>query len=270
MSKRKIKYHIIGNWKMNKTMEDALNFVEQLIVDIKSQTQVSVVVCAPYTVLGGISRPIEDSNCNLSLGAQNMHPEPSGAFTGEISAVMLRNFYVKYVILGHSERRNLLGEDDAFINRKVLAALESTMQPILCVGETLEQREAGQTMDVVKEQLEKGLAGVNKTQADELLVAYEPVWAIGTGKTAIPEMVQEVHANIRDILTDLDLFSKTTATNPPILYGGSMTPANAEGLLSESDVNGGLIGGAALERHTFLKLINIAQKLSNPTLVHSS
>ena len=268
MSKRKIKYNIIGNWKMNKTMEDAIDFVHQLITDLQSQTQIHVGVCAPYTVLSGLFPLIEDSNCNLSLGAQNIHPEPSGAYTGEISAVMLRNFYVKYVILGHSERRHFLGEDDDFINKKVLASLNATMRPILCVGETLGERESGRTLKVVKDQLQKGLKGVDMSYVDQLFIAYEPIWAIGTGKSATPQMAQEVHANIRGILADL--FGKTKASKIPILYGGSMNPSNAEALLSEPDVDGGLIGGASLGHHSFLKLISIAQELSNPTVVRST
>ena len=188
----------------------------------------------------------------VKLGAQNLHPEASGAFTGEISAPMLRALFATHVIIGHSERRSLFGETDAFINLKVLAALKNQLRPILCVGESLGEREAGTTLKVVQTQLE----GVNKEQAAGLIVAYEPVWAIGTGKVATSDQAQEVHAFIRGLLTKL--FTEPVAERVRILYGGSMKPANAPELLGQKDIDGGLIGGAALEARSFVELIKAA------------
>jgi triosephosphate isomerase len=186
-----------------------------------------------------------------------MHPKPEGAYTGEISPVMLRSLFCTYVILGHSERREHFGETDSFINEKVLAALESSLKPILCVGETLAQREAGETMAVVKGQLSAGLAGVDAESAENLVVAYEPVWAIGTGKTATPEMAQEVHQVIRQELAGL--VGAATAEKIRILYGGSMKPENAAALMEQPDIDGGLIGGASLKAKSFVELVEIAR-----------
>jgi triosephosphate isomerase len=194
----------------------------------------------------------------LGLGAQNMHDKVSGAFTGEISASMLRDLYVTHVILGHSERRSIFGENDAFINRKVLAALSASLKPILCVGELLSEREANQTMEVVRRQIEQGLAAVPAAKAENVVIAYEPVWAIGTGKTATPAMAQEVHAFIRKLLAQQ--FGAETASRILILYGGSMKPDNADALLAEQDIDGGLIGGASLEAKSFVELVQIAAK----------
>ena len=186
-----------------------------------------------------------------------MHPEPSGAYTGEVSAEMLRSTYTRYVILGHSERRAYFGETDEFVNQKVLAALKAELKPILCVGETLEEREAGDTLKVVQTQLEGGLAGTLEGQATEIAIAYEPVWAIGTGKVATTEQAQEVHAFIRGLLGKL--LSPAAAGKIRILYGGSMKPGNAPELLAEADIDGGLIGGASLEARSFVQLVEAAQ-----------
>ena len=186
-----------------------------------------------------------------------MHPERNGAFTGEISAEMLRSIYVRYVILGHSERRALFGETDAFINQKVLSALKAELKPILCVGESLEEREAGSTLDVVKNQLEGGLVGVEESNATDVVIAYEPVWAIGTGKVATSEQAQEVHAFIRKLLGER--FTPAIGNKVRILYGGSMKPGNAPELLAQADIDGGLIGGAALEARSFVQLVEAAQ-----------
>ena len=192
----------------------------------------------------------------MKLGAQNLHPEKNGAFTGEISADMLRALFVSHVILGHSERRTLFGETDAFINLKVLAALKNQLRPIFCIGETLAEREAGATLKVVQTQLEAGLAGVSKEQAADLVVAYEPVWAIGTGKVATTEQAQEVHAFIRSLL--VKIFGEPVAQKTRILYGGSMKPSNAPELLAQKDIDGGLIGGASLEARSFVELVTAA------------
>ena len=207
-------------------------------------------------ILATAGKAIDGSS--IKLGAQNLHPEKSGAYTGEISAEMLRTLYATHVILGHSERRSLFGEDDAFINRKVNAALAASLKPILCVGELLSEREAGTTNAVVKRQVELGLAGVPAGKAEQVIIAYEPVWAIGTGKTATPAMAQEVHAFIRSLL--VSQFGAETAGRVRILYGGSMKPDNADALLAEHDIDGGLIGGASLEAKSFVDLVQSAAK----------
>jgi triosephosphate isomerase (TIM) len=245
---------IAGNWKMNKTSADAVGLAGELVTTIGKQTEVDVVVCPPFTALESVAKAIEGST--VKLGAQNMHFEPSGAFTGEVSAPMLRSIFTNYVILGHSERRAYFSETDAFINRKVLAALKNQLRPILCVGETLAEREAGSTLKVVQTQTEACLEGVSKELAPSVVIAYEPVWAIGTGKVATTEQAQEVHAFIRGLLTKL--FSESIAQKVRILYGGSMKPANAPELLAQNDIDGGLIGGASLEARSFVELVKAA------------
>jgi len=245
---------IAGNWKMNKTPSDGVALVTELVAAIGKQTEVDVVVCPPLTSSESVGRALEGSI--LKLGAQNMHFEASGAFTGEVSAPMLRALFATHVILGHSERRALFGENDAFINQKVIAALKNQLRPILCVGETLAEREAGSTLKVVQTQLEAGLDGVGKEQAPGVIIAYEPVWAIGTGKVATSDQAQEVHAFIRGLLTKL--FGEAVAQKVRILYGGSMKPANAPELLGQKDIDGGLIGGASLEARSFVDLVKAA------------
>jgi triosephosphate isomerase len=192
----------------------------------------------------------------VRLGAQNMHFEPSGAFTGEVSAPMLRAFFATHVILGHSERRNLFGETDELVNRKVLSALKNQLRPIVCVGESLAEREASLTLKVVQTQTERALEGVSKELAAGIIIAYEPVWAIGTGKVATTEQAQEVHGFIRGLLTKLQ--GEAVSQRMRILYGGSMKPANAPELLAQKDIDGGLIGGASLEARSFLELVKAA------------
>jgi triosephosphate isomerase len=255
MAKTIRKYLIAGNWKMNKTASEGVDLVNEINLAVGKQSDVGVVVCPPFTALESCAKALEDSN--VQLGAQNMHPKLEGAYTGEVSPVMLRSLFCTYVILGHSERREYFQETDAFINEKVLAALESSLKPILCVGETLEQREAGDTITVVKTQLVEGLKGVPADAADHLVIAYEPVWAIGTGKTATPEMAQEVHKVIRDELAGL--LGEAAAAKIRILYGGSMKPENASSLMDQPDIDGGLIGGAALKAKSFVELVEIAR-----------
>jgi triosephosphate isomerase len=245
---------IAGNWKMNKTAADGVALAQELVTAAGKQSAVEVVVCPPFTALESVAKALDGSL--LKLGAQNLHPEPFGAFTGEVSAPMLRALFVTHVILGHSERRQYFAETDAFINLKTLAALKHQLRPILCVGETLAEREAGTTLKVVQTQVERGLEGVSKEQAAGLVVAYEPVWAIGTGKVATAEQAQEVHAFIRGLLGKL--FTEPVAARVRILYGGSMKPANAAELLGQKDIDGGLIGGASLEARGFLELIAAA------------
>ena len=245
---------IAGNWKMNKTSSDGLQLAQEIVGAVGKVTDVEIVLCPPFTALESVAKALDGSN--VKLGGQNMHYETSGAFTGEVSAPMLRAFFATHVILGHSERRTYFGENDAFINKKVLAALKNQLRPILCVGETLAEREAGSTLKVVQTQLEAGLEGVGKDAATSLVIAYEPVWAIGTGKVATTEQAQEVHAFIRSLLTKL--FGETIAQKIRILYGGSMKPANAPELLGQRDIDGGLIGGASLEARSFVDLVKAA------------
>jgi len=255
MAKTIRKYLIAGNWKMNRKASEGADLIKEINLAIGNQTDVGVVVCPPFTALESSARAIEDSN--IQLGAQNMHPKLEGAYTGEVSPVMLRSLFCTFVILGHSERREYFNETDAFINEKVLAALESSLKPILCVGETLAQREADETMAVVEKQLVEGLKGVEADSADSLVIAYEPVWAIGTGKTATPEMAQEVHKFIRAKLTEI--FDASAAAKIRILYGGSMKPENASALMDQADIDGGLIGGASLKAKSFAELVSIAR-----------
>ena len=245
---------IAGNWKMNRTSADAVQLVKDIVAVAGKEHNVDVVVCPPFTALESVARVLEGSV--IKLGAQNMHPEAGGAYTGEISANMLRALFASYVILGHSERRSYFKESNAFINQKVLAALKSQLKPILCVGETLQERESGATLKVVQAQLEQGLQGVSQETATNVVIAYEPVWAIGTGKVATTAQAQEVHAFIRSLLTTL--FGEPAAQKIRILYGGSMKPANAPELLAQKDIDGGLIGGASLEARSFLDLIQAA------------
>ncbi len=245
---------IAGNWKMNKTSSDGVALVRDIVAAIGKQSDVEVVVCPPFTALESAGKTLEGSN--VKLGAQNMHAEASGAFTGEISAPMLRAIFATHVILGHSERRTLFGETDELVNKKVLSALKNQLKPIFCVGETLAERESGSTLKVVQTQVEKGLEGVSKDLATSVVVAYEPVWAIGTGKVATTEQAQEVHAFIRGLLTKL--FTEPVASKMRILYGGSMKPANAPELLAQKDIDGGLIGGASLEARSFVELVTAA------------
>jgi triosephosphate isomerase len=245
---------IAGNWKMNKTASDGAALVSELVATIGKQTDVEVVLCPPFTGLESAAKALDGST--LKLGAQNMHFEPSGAFTGEVSAPMLRALFTTHVILGHSERRSYFAETDALINKKVLAALKNQLRPILCVGESLAERESGATLKVVQTQTEAALEGVAKDQAASLVIAYEPVWAIGTGKVATTEQAQEVHAFIRGLLTKL--FTEPVAQKIRILYGGSMKPANAPELLAQKDIDGGLIGGASLEARSFVELVKAA------------
>jgi triosephosphate isomerase len=245
---------IAGNWKMNKTSGDGAALAREIVTAAGTQSAVDIVICPPFTALESVAKAVDGSL--VKLGAQNMHFEASGAFTGEVSAPMLRALFATHVILGHSERRTLFGETDELVNKKVLSALKNQLRPILCVGESLAEREAGSTLKVVQAQTERSLEGVSGEQAASVIVAYEPVWAIGTGKVATSEQAQEVHAFIRQLLTKL--FGEPAAQRIRILYGGSMKPANAPELLSQRDIDGGLIGVASLEARSFLELVKAA------------
>lgn len=242
---------VAGNWKMNKTVAEALDLVRDLKLELASVKEVDIVVCPPFTALAGVSREVLDSN--IRLGAQNMSENNVGAFTGEIAAVMLKEFSVRYVVLGHSERRQYQKESDALIAKKALAAHAASLKPIVCVGETLAEREAGQMEKVLETQVRGSLAGLSKDQMVETIVAYEPVWAIGTGRTATTAQAQEAHAFIRRIL--VSMFDETVARKVRIQYGGSVKPSNARELMSQPDVDGALVGGASLEVRSFADIV---------------
>ncbi len=258
MSKTARKYLIAGNWKMNLNSAEGAELVTDVHSMVGTQTDVSVCVCPAATSLESVAKVVNESN--IALGAQNMHFEASGAYTGEISAEMLRHLFCAYVILGHSERREYFGETNEIVNKKTLVALAASLKPIVCVGETLEERESGKMLEVIKTQTEAALVGVTSEQAENLVIAYEPVWAIGTGKTATPEMAEEVHAEIRGLLAGL--IGEGAAHKVRILYGGSMKPGNADELLAQPNIDGGLIGGAALNANAFAGIVESAIKLS--------
>jgi triosephosphate isomerase len=242
---------IAGNWKMNKTVAEALNLVDGLKREVANIKELDIVVCPPFTALCEVSKAI--LNSNIRLGAQNMNENNYGAYTGEIAAGMLKEFSVRYVILGHSERRQFQKESDDLISKKAQAAHKASLKPIVCVGETLAQREAGKTQKVIETQVRGSLAGLTKEQIEETIIAYEPVWAIGTGKTATPGQAQEAHLFIRRLLGGI--FDEATARRVRIQYGGSVKPANARELMSLPDVDGALVGGASLEDRTFAEII---------------
>ena len=242
---------IAGNWKMNKTVAEGLALVDGLKRELGSVKEVDIVVCPPYTALSEVSKAILDSN--LRLGAQNMSENGVGAFTGEIAAPMLKEFSVRYVILGHSERRQYQKESDALIAKKALAVHGASLKPIVCVGETLAEREGGLMEKVLETQVTGSLGGLSKEQMVETVVAYEPVWAIGTGKTATTQQAQDAHAFIRGVLAKM--FDADVAKKVRIQYGGSVKPNNAKELMSQPDVDGALVGGAALEARSFTDII---------------
>ncbi len=242
---------IAGNWKMNKTVAEALDLVRDLKLDLANIKEVDIVVCPPFTALSEVSKEV--LNSNLRLGAQNMSEHNFGAYTGEIAAGMLKEFSVRYVILGHSERRQFQKESDALIAKKALAAHAASIKPIVCVGELLAEREAGQTEKVLDTQVRGSLAGLNKEQMEETIIAYEPVWAIGTGKTATSAQAQAAHLFIRRLLGTM--FDETVARRVRIQYGGSVKPANARELMGLPDVDGALVGGASLEPRSFADII---------------
>ena len=245
---------VAGNWKMNMTVAEAKALVAGLKPELANFREVEVVICPPFTALAAVSAELQGTN--IDLGAQNMHWEKSGAYTGEVSPEMLRELFCHYVILGHSERRTYFHETDEIVNRKVKAALSWGLHPIVCVGETLQQREAGEVESVITTQVRGSLAGLSPREILDSVIAYEPVWAIGTGKTATSAQAQEVHALIRKILGQM--FDPAVAQGVRIQYGGSMKPANARELLSMPDIDGGLIGGAALKADSFIAIAKAA------------
>ncbi|WP_372713441.1 triose-phosphate isomerase [Ilyobacter sp.] len=247
---------VAGNWKMNKTNSETVAMLTELKELVKGISNVGVVLGVPFTALSDAVKAVEGSN--IEIAAQNMNPNESGAFTGEIAPSMLTSIGVKYVILGHSERREYYKECDEFINKKVKAALKNGLTPILCIGEKLEDRETGKTDEVNEKQLKGGMAGLTAEEALKVVIAYEPVWAIGTGKTATPEMAQETHKAIRNFL--VEMFGAEVAEEITIQYGGSMKPDNAAELMGQTDIDGGLVGGASLEASSFSKIVEAGVK----------
>src|SRR5437667_7893669 len=236
---------------MNKTVAEALDLVSGLKRELANIKELDIVVCPPFTALSDVSKAI--LNTNIRLGAQNMSEHNFGAYTGEIAAGMLKEFSVRYVILGHSERRQYQKETDDLIAKKAMAAHGASLKPIVCVGETLAEREAGKTEKVLETQVRGSLAGLSKNQMEETIVAYEPVWAIGTGKTATTAQAQEAQLFIRRLV--VDIFSETVARRVRIQYGGSVKPSNARELMSQPDVDGALVGGASLEVRSFADIV---------------
>ncbi|MCA0986790.1 triose-phosphate isomerase [Guptibacillus algicola] len=246
---------IAGNWKMNKTLTETKSFVDEVKGLIPSGDRVDSVVCAPALFLDYLTDELKGNA--LMTGAQNMHFEENGAFTGEISPVALNDLGVEYVILGHSERRELFGETDEIVNQKTHSAFKHNITPIICVGESLEQRESNEMEAVVKVQVQKAISGLTNEQVSQAVIAYEPIWAIGTGKTATSEQANEACAFIRNVLKEET--SEEAANAVRIQYGGSVKPANIDELMSQSDIDGALVGGASLDAKSFLQLLEAGQ-----------
>ena len=256
MNRRYRKTVIAGNWKMNMTATETKKFAEEIKKILPRAKWCETLICVPACNISAAAKAFKD--LRISVGAENLYYEPSGAYTGEVSADMLKDLGVKYVIIGHSERRQYFGETDVSVNKKVHAALEAGLHPIICVGESLEQREMGVTMELIALQVKSALSGVAPEKVRKCVVAYEPIWAIGTGKTATAEQAAEVCTAIR--ATIRNLYGARVARSITIQYGGSMNPKNAAELLAQSDVDGGLIGGAALKPDQFVEIVNAANQ----------
>ena len=242
---------IVGNWKMNRMVKEAISLVTKLKKQLKDVKDIEIVVCPPFTALCEVNDIVKNSN--IGLGAQDVFYEDKGAYTGEVSAEMLKDVGCSYVIIGHSERRQYFNETDEIVNKKVKKSLEFGLNVIVCVGENLEEREKGEHRAVVEKQVRKCLKGVKKEQMDNIIIAYEPRWAIGTGKTATPAQAQEMHSFIRSLLAML--FNEETAKKTKILYGGSVKPSNIKDLMIEKDIDGALVGGASLDAEKFVQIV---------------
>lgn len=242
---------IAGNWKMHMTKDAALEYVSQLKEKVMG-TDVEVVICPPYTLLSILKDATEGTN--IKIGAQNMHWEEKGAFTGEIAPIMLKDLSIDYGIIGHSERRQYFGETDETVNKKIKAALNHGIKPIVCVGETLEVRKAEKTESLLKEQVTEAFKGIDAKDTKDIVIAYEPIWAIGTGETATPEMANSAIAYIREVVKGL--YSDSISEEIRIQYGGSVKPANVEELMKQDDIDGALVGGASLEAESFSQIVN--------------
>ena len=258
MTKPAVRKKIIAaNWKMNMTQDESEAFITTFLREIGALDDVEIVIVPPFTAIPRVSQLLSQTQ-TIKVGAQNMHWERSGAFTGEISAAMLRDLFVRYVVLGHSERRTLFGETDEIVNRKVRAAHEAMLRPIVCVGETLEQRDYGNVEKILSIQLRGSLAGLEPKELQETVIAYEPVWAIGTGRNATPAQAQEAHVFIRRILREMS--DDATADRIRIQYGGSVKPENARELLAQADIDGALVGGASLDPRSFAEIIKAGRR----------
>jgi triosephosphate isomerase (TIM) len=242
---------IAGNWKLNKTVAESLELVNALKGEVADITDADIVVAPVFTALSKVAEAL--AGTNIAVAAQNCYPEKNGAFTGEVSPYLLKDVGCRYVIVGHSERRHLFGETDAFINDKIKALLNEGLSAIFCIGETLEERESGQMLEVLTTQFKEGLKNLSASDMKNVVVAYEPVWAIGTGKTASDQQAEEVHAFIRGLLQGL--FDEKTAAQTRILYGGSVKPENMDGLMAQENIDGTLVGGASLKPGDFTRII---------------
>ena len=250
---------IAANWKMNMTIGETETFFSTFLRELGDERKVEVVIVPPFLAIAKASEILRTVQ-GVKLGAQNMHWEKSGAFTGEVSAAMLRDLFVHYVVLGHSERRTLFGETDEIVNKKTIAALANALRPIVCIGETLAERDGGLVEKVLDTQIRGSLAGLTAEQLEETVIAYEPVWAIGTGRTATPQQAQDAHAFIRKTLAAV--WNQQTADKVRIQYGGSVKPANAAELMGQPDIDGALVGGASLEPRGFAEIVaNTAKAL---------
>lgn len=246
---------IAGNWKMNKTVGEALDLVRELKKGISGVKEVEVAVAPPFTALYAVRKELEGST--IRLAAQNLYWEEKGAFTGEVSPLMVKEVGCHYVIIGHSERRQFFGETDETVNRRIKAALAQGLKVIFCMGETLKEREEGRTFPVIERQMSGGLKGLGDKDLRNIVTAYEPVWAIGTGKTATPEQAEEVHRFIREKVEKL--YSRKVSEEIRIQYGGSVTPENIKGLMSQPDIDGALVGGASLKAESFSKIVRFKE-----------
>lgn len=243
---------LAGNWKMHKTIREAVNLTEDLIKATVSAKDREIAVCPPFTALSSVAKALEGSH--IKLGAQNMYFEQKGAFTGEVSPEMLKDAGCRYVIIGHSERRNVFGETDELINKKLKAALAWGLHPILCVGESLQQREAGETQSWVKSQVEIDLEGLTPSEIEKMVIAYEPIWAIGTGKTDTSKGANETIGMVRNLIAEKSQYE--IAQKIRILYGGSVKPDNIDGFMAEPEIDGALVGGASLKAEDFARIVN--------------
>src|SRR5882757_6482309 len=247
---------VAANWKMNMTQAESARFIESLLIDLGDIADVEVVILPPFTAIAKVTEALGKAQ-NIKVGAQNMYWERNGPYTGEISAELLRDLFVRYVVLGHSERRRFFGETDEIVNRKVRAAHAAALRPIVCIGETLEQRDRGNVEKILAIQLRRSLAGLTPKELQETVIAYEPIWAIGTGRNATPQQAQEAHAFIRHILREMS--DDSTADRVRIQYGGSVKPENARELMSQPDIDGALVGGASLDPRSFAQIVKAAR-----------
>lgn len=256
---------IAGNWKMYKTIPESINLINIIKAGVHKVTDCDIVVCPPFTTLAAVSKEIEDTK--IEFGAQDMYFETEGAFTGEISPLMLKDVGCRYVILGHSERRQIFKETDELINKKVIAALKYNLIPILCLGETLEEREARRAFEVVKFQFDRSLKNLKAEEMERVVIAYEPVWAIGTGRTATPEQAEQMHSYIRRLLNEQ--YGDSIGQKVQIIYGGSVKPDNIAQLMAKPNLDGALVGGASVKAESFIQIVTNASQEERPSPAQS-